>query len=252
MTQYTPTSTPQDPAISRTSASYYTLVHRLTAALPPPSDDTPVALVRRNLAAVAEVAALLPTNPAETALAVAHVAANAHAMECLRLAHHRDTPRREAIACGMQSASMLRQALAALRALQRMQAVRAKRETQIAPTEAAERLEHIVASAMTDALDGRLDRLDPPPPIPEPEADPPATEPVAETGGDPGDQSEMDAAVAQYVHIYPQRAALIRRHGGVPANVNFGPPDDSIVRALVGGHSPLLRALDRLIPPAGL
>ena len=33
--------------------------------------------------------------------------------------------------------------------------------------------------------------------------------------------------------MYPERAALIRRHGGVPANVSFGPPEEEMVQALL-------------------
>ena len=52
-------------------------------------------------------------------------------------------------------------------------------------------------------------------------------------------EAEQDAA------IYPDRAALIRATGGLPATLNFGPPEPDLVEALVNGTSPILRALDR-------
>jgi hypothetical protein len=48
-----------------------------------------------------------------------------------------------------------------------------------------------------------------------------------------------------YEAIYPDRAALIRRHGGVPDDVTFGPPDEDMVRALLATRSVTLDALDR-------
>jgi len=63
------------PPIFRTHAAYLHLSHTLRAALPPSPDDTPEALLHRDTAAIAAVAVLLPTNPAELALAVSHVAA---------------------------------------------------------------------------------------------------------------------------------------------------------------------------------
>jgi hypothetical protein len=45
--------------------------------------------------------------------------------------------------------------------------------------------------------------------------------------------------------IYPKRAVLIHRRGRLPDNPSFGPPDDSLVRALVTGRTPTLPALDR-------
>ena len=51
--------------------------------------------------------------------------------------------------------------------------------------------------------------------------------------------------------MYPRRAALIRRHGRVPDNISFGPPDDYLVPVLVHGQTPALRALDLIEVEAG-
>jgi hypothetical protein len=48
----------------------------------------------------------------------------------------------------------------------------------------------------------------------------------------------------QYAIHYPKRAQLIRRLGGLPPNCSFGPPEPDLVRAIVTGTTPHLRALD--------
>jgi hypothetical protein len=47
-----------------------------------------------------------------------------------------------------------------------------------------------------------------------------------------------------YAIVYPDRARDIRRHGGLPPNCSFGPPDHDMVRTLLSSNSPILRALD--------
>ena len=232
MTQPIHPNPSEDPAIFRYLAANRHLAHQLTSLLPPPPDDTPEARLYRDTAAIAAVAALLPAGTAETNLAISHIAANAHAMECMRVANTPDIPLDKALKCLAQSASMLRQALSALRALQRMQAIRGKREATPEQAGSAAMTEHVVASG----LEGN--RLSAPaprtlPPVPEPQLEP-----------EPGSEEETARALETYVHIYPKRAALIRRHGGVPEDVSFGPPDPAIVHALVTGSSALLRALD--------
>ncbi len=233
MTQPIPPEFSEDPAIFRYLAANRHLAQTLTSVLPPPPDDTPEARLHRDTAAIAAVAALLPANPAEVAVAVSHVAANAHAMECMRMAQTPDTRPELTLRCLSQSTSMLRQALAALRALQRMQAIRARREARPEQADAAARIEHIVAAGLTgDAIAAAVT----------PEASDAAARPE-----DPEPGDDLAQALESYVHIYPQRAALIRRHGGVPDDIRFGPPDPAIVEALVSGTSPLLRALDAVI-----
>ena len=48
----------------------------------------------------------------------------------------------------------------------------------------------------------------------------------------------------QYAVIYPDRAAAIRRHGGMPPGAGYPPPDDAVFRELVTGSSPVFLALD--------
>ncbi len=222
--------TEPDPAYLRTREAYHHLIYTLSTSLPPPRDASPEALHRRNESAIAQVAALCPANAAEAALAGQYVAANAQAMECLRLTNHPGTDMVMALKCNAQAASMMRQSQAAFRTLLRTQAAREKRDADPINAGTAGWTEHIAASAMTDALTLSKQELaspkrEPAPPEPQPEPDAPD--------------------VALYETIYPERAALIRRNGGVPADVTFGPPDEDTVRALVTTRSPTPKTLDR-------
>ena len=218
--------TEPDPAYLRTREAYHHLVYTLSTSLPPPRDASPEALHRRNESAIAQVAALCPANAAEAALAAQYVAANAQAMECLRLTNHPGTDLAMALKCSAQAASMMRQSQAALRTLLRTQAAREKRDADPINAGTAAWTEHMAAASMTDAL--TLSQGEPASPKPEPNAP---------------DVAPPD--VALYETLYPERAALIRRHGGVPADVTFGPPDEDIVRALIATRSPVVKTLDR-------
>ena len=228
----------QDPAIRRAALTYRHIYFTLTACLPPPRDDSPEALHERNEAAVAAAASLCPVTAAEAILAAQSVAAAAHAQECLRAANDPGMPLAMALKCTAQAASMMRQSHSAIRSLQQMQAIRIKRDSNEAAAEAAAMAEHIAASSMTTRLTPPIAASEPPrvepgvEPPPPPEADMPDPEPPEHT------------AAETYAVLYPRRAALIRRHGGVPPDVTFGPPDEDLVRALLESRSPLVRAVD--------
>ena len=74
----------------------------------------------------------------------------------------------------------------------------------------------------------------------------PAPEPAQADPADPpaGDFASMTEA-EQYAVLYPGRARRIRAEGGLPARLDYGPPEPHIVRDLVSGTSPILRELDR-------
>ena len=55
---------------------------------------------------------------------------------------------------------------------------------------------------------------------------------------------DLPAQAEKYAIIYPRRAQLIRRVGGLPARCDFGPPEHELVQAIVHGRSPALLALD--------
>jgi hypothetical protein len=58
-------------------------LHTLRGLLPPPITDTPLDHARRDDAAIAQVAAMLPANADEAHLAAQCVAARAQAADCL-------------------------------------------------------------------------------------------------------------------------------------------------------------------------
>ena len=230
MDQLTPDLTLQLPR-----DTYYQLVHTLCASLPPPVTDTPEDLARRDNAAIAQVASLLPANADEANLAVQYVATSAQSMLCLQLAREYATAdhayflKFSALAVGM-----MRQARSARSLLLRVQAARQKREADNAGADKAAWTEHCAIGLMTDAL-GRT----PPPATAEPPP-PQAALPTEEAEPQSGPAAEAD----QYALIYPRRAALIRSLGGLPASCDFGPPSPDLVHAIVTGTSPTLRALD--------
>jgi hypothetical protein len=158
------------------------------------------------------------------------VVTTAQAMECARRANHPDTSMELGVKYNVLAASMVRQSQAAFRTLLRAQAVREKRDADPIKAGTAAWAEHIAASAMTEAL--TASKREPAPPEPEPEPDAPD--------------------VALYEAIYPDRAALIRRHGGVPADVTFGPPDEAMVHALLATRSPVAKTLDQQAAEDGI
>lgn len=132
---------------------YHHVVHALRAALPPPPADTQADLVRRDHAAIAQVAALLPANGEEVVLAAQFVAANAQALDCLRLARQSPSDTLLGLKCMAQSASMMRQARGARSLLLTVQARRLKREAIETSSDGAARIEHCAIGLMTDALE---------------------------------------------------------------------------------------------------
>jgi hypothetical protein len=206
---------------------YYQLVHTLRGALPPPVTNSAEDLTRRDNAAIAEVACLLPANAEEADLAAQYVAANAQAMDCLRLAREHAADLARVLQCTAQSANMMRQARGARSLLLRVQAAREKREANNVATDKAAWIEHCAIGLMADAL-GRT----PPAPMAEPAPEPESAYPFA-----------LLTEAKQYALIHPRRAALIRSLGGLPDRCDFGPPDPELVQAIVTGTSPTLRAL---------
>jgi hypothetical protein len=225
-----------DRSIELPRDAYYQLIHTLRRNLPPPVTDTPKDLAHRNNAAIAQAAGLLPATAAEAHLAGQFVAANAQAMECLRLARDPVMPLPLVLQCSAQSASMMRQSQSALRMLLALQAARQKLEANAPALERAAWTEHCAAGLMAHALAGAPHAaVDLPPPPPSPA---PAPEPPPEPAPDPAAEAEA------YATTYPRRAALIRQLGRLPDNPSFGAPEEYLVRALVAGRTPALLALD--------
>jgi hypothetical protein len=190
----------------------------LCAGLPPLASDTPETRAARDDLAMAAVAALHPTDVIEAKHAVAIVTADAYAADSLRLAGECRTDVAVTLRCRAQAASLLREMRSLLRDYRRNQAERDKA------------LEAMHPAAMQRAgwwfHDASV-------PAPEP-ADVPA----------PVYFSALTEA-EQYALLHPERARRIRAEGGLPARLDFGPPEPDLVAALVHGTSPILLALDQ-------
>ena len=233
----TPPQSP-DPTLLLPRDSYYQLIHTLRAALPPPVIDSPEDLARRDNAAIAHVASLLPATADEASVAAQLVAANAAAMDCLRLAQeHRGDPKLF-LKSNAMAISMMRQAQTARTLLQRVQAERQRLAADGAATDKAAWTEYCAIWLMTDALGGARPAAvaEPPPPAAQPQAEEPVADPNAEA--------------EQYAILHPQLAAHIYALGGLPETVMPGldptinPPAPELVQAIITGNSPALRALD--------
>ena len=222
---------PPDLSLQLLRDTYYQVAQTLHALLPPPVTNEPADEIRRDNAAIALVASLLPANADEANLAMQYALACAQAQECVRLARLVPDDPSHVLRCTGKATSMMSQARGFHSLLQRMQAARSKREKDAAALNSANWTEHCVISLMADALG----RTQPAPPAPV------SVEPVEEPA-----EPEPDLAheADQYAIHYPQRARQIRAEGGLPRNCRFGPPSEELIRAIVTGDSPILRALD--------
>src|SRR5579875_2057252 len=141
-----------DPADRLPADAYYHLVRTLRLCLPPPPGDSPEDLLRRDHAAIARVAALVPANAVEADLAAQFVAASEQWKDCLRLAQDPDMAPKWAAKCRAQALAMMRQANAALRLLLRLQARREKIEADNVTRDRAAWTEHCAIGFMAEAL----------------------------------------------------------------------------------------------------
>jgi hypothetical protein len=190
----------------------------LCGMLPPLATGTPKACAARQASAMRAAAALYPTDAFEVRLAARIVAMDAHAADALRLAGLAGDDAMEVRRCRAQAISMSRQSDSALRALQRMQAKRDKQLAEMHPA-AMERAGYWFRDCSV------------PEPSPEPAAAP-SDEELART------EAQIDADAALYEVLYPARVARIRAAGGLPADLNFGPPEPDIVAALLRRSKP--------------
>ena len=210
------------PADLLSKATYYQVVHTLRAALPAPISDSVEDAAKRDLAAIAHVASLLPANAEEAHLAAQYVAANAHALDCLRLARAYPDDTAVVVKCTAQSASMMREARGWRNALRRAQLDREKRTNDAAARDAAVATEQRALALPAEALVQ-------PPPAPAPQSAPKA-DPVAEA--------------ESYALQHRKRAVLIRRLGRLPDRIDVGALSPAAVHVIVTGTTPILRALD--------
>ena len=221
--------------------AYYLLVRNLHTSLPPPIPNTQEEIVRRDNAAIAQIAALLPANAAEATLAGQFVAGDMNASDSMRCAHDPTISPERATQCRAQSISMTRQSQSALRLLLRLQATRQKTEANPAAAERAAWTEHCAIGLMAQALPGALSATAPEPPPP-----PPST---AEPPRDDEPRPDPIAEAEQYAQHHHKRAALIRKLRRLPHKINVGYIHPAVLHALITGTTPVLQALDKN-PPA--
>ena len=243
-------------ALQLPADAYYHLVRTLCLALPPPLTDNPDDLARRNHAAIARVAALVPANAAEADLAAMFVAASEQWKDCLRLAQLPEATPQWAAKCRAQAIGMMRQAQSALRLLLKLQEAQGKRDADNAACNSAAWSEHSALALMAEALaalpaaaaQSRPAMAEPPAP-----ALPSKPEPMSAAARRAARDLAPDlvAAAERYAATYPERAASIRRTGKMPpGDVRyFDPPEATLAGALIAGRTPALAALDREFAP---
>ncbi|HBK09209.1 MAG TPA: hypothetical protein DDZ81_25680 [Acetobacteraceae bacterium] len=143
---------PSNPSIDLPAQAYRHLIHTLLALLPPPLTDTPEALLARNHAAIARIAALAPVNANEVELAAQCIAARAQAEDVMRLIRLHADDIQLVIKLNAQYATMVRTSLAAHGHLLREQQQRRKREATQSAADTDEWTRHIAANTMLHAL----------------------------------------------------------------------------------------------------
>jgi hypothetical protein len=205
---------------------------RLCATLEMLPTDTPEGRAARDADAMQAVAALHPSDAIEARLAADIVAMEAFATDSLRLAGEYRGDTAATLRCRAQATALFRQMRTLLRDYQRMQAERDKAFNEGHPA-TMQRAGYWWKEVTVPAAAAPPAPADAPQP-----AGPPDTAPAM-----PPFEQLSDAE--QYALLYPDRAAAIRAGGGLPARLDFGPPEPEIVHALVHGTSPILLALDR-------
>jgi len=256
-----PDAQPLDPAIQLDRDLHDEAMEALREMLPPPHPDTLEARARRHRAAIVRVAALVPASSVETDLAAHHVAAMAHARDCLRQAAQQMDDLRLAMKLRAQAASMGREARGYLGKLFALQAVRKKREATDADRESAAWTEHSVLNQLTDALE----RLPPQPPVaaPPPQSAPPAAaEPPPQAPppqpARPRDYEEWSdeekhrdrirRQADRYAILHTMRVKRIRQLGGLPPDCDYEPPEPEVLHAIITGTGSNLRWADTYEP----
>ena len=204
----------ETPDANPSGANYREVFADLRAQLPPLPDEDPASRARREQRAMDAVACLTPHDAFEARLAVRAVAADAHAADALRSAVLGAADPDKVRQCRAQAASMARQSDAAQRALARIQARREKLQAEMHPA-AMEKAGYWFRSVVVPPAPAAAET--PPPDAAEPERT----------------QATIDADADLYAVMYPDRADRIRAAGGLPARLDFGPPEPDIVAALL-------------------
>ena len=193
----------------------------LSVSLPPPPVDTPEQRAERDEAAMHAVAAIEPMDAFEIRLAVEIVVADARALHCYQQANQPELAPAEKRRLTADAAGHLRHVRATTLILARRHAKREKAEAAMHP-KAMERAGYWFRDVS----------------VPEPEPAEPQRS-----------YEQMDEA-ERYAVLYPQRAAAIRAHRGLPPDCTFGPPEPALIERIINSDSPVLRELDQPIAVA--
>ena len=139
-------------------------ISRVLRGAMPPVPGGPAEAARRDRAAMAAVAGFLPENAAEVRLAAQFVAADAWALDCLRLAGERRLEFNVSQKCRAQAASLIREGKSSLRLLLRLQTMREAREADGGKADRAAWAEHCAMTMMAEGLEaaGQQDEADAP------------------------------------------------------------------------------------------
>jgi hypothetical protein len=219
---------------------FRTLVADIYDLVPSPTLTDPELIADRVHTAIAEIASMVPANADECAIALRAVTAGARYKEAIRQARELFNDPIPSMKCQAQAALMMRTANAARAMLLRVQSARRKREAIPAACNQDAWTVHATEALLLSAA-GHPTAAPPPPPEPEP-APPPLTD------GD--DMFARYDEAEQYAINYPNRAAEIRAHGGVPSSARYGHPDDKLVQEILTSTSPILLQLDKEYDPA--
>jgi hypothetical protein len=153
MTDAQPDQDRADPTDRHHHHAYYQLIHTLCAYLPPPLDDTPEALLIRNQAAVAKVAAMAPVNADEADIAAHCVGAREMANDVRRLIGVHADDIKLVMKLIAQYAHLERTAVSIRNQLSRVQAVRQQRGVSAAIENKDDWVRYRAALDMQRALD---------------------------------------------------------------------------------------------------
>jgi len=205
----------------------------LYVQLPKSADEPEAAIAARARKGLDAVIALRPDDAFEARLATRIVAMDAHAADALAAASLAAGDPDKLRQCRAQAASMARQSDSALRTLRRMQAERDKAYNAMHPA-AMERAGYWFKEAAAPAP-ARA-----PVPAPSPEPDPRPRSAPAGAAEPVRTPAVIDADAKLYEALYPQRVTRICAAGGLPPDLDFGPPEPEIVEALLrrAGVSP--------------
>jgi hypothetical protein len=227
-----------DPAIQLQRDIYLQIAMYFRSSLPAPSMDTPEAFAHRERVAIGEVAAMLPVNAYEASLAARAVAAG----------YQVDAALCELAQCGVdskvagqlraQAASMGREARGFGGLLMRVQAERHKREARDLTREVDARTEYSTHGLLTLSQDG----LPPRAPRAAPSvAEPPPPPLTPEEAAEAERQEVLKRRASRYAILHTVQVKRIRKHGGLPPDCDFEPPDPELLHAIVTGDGSNLR-----------